>query len=108
MDFVFLFSRFSEFWGEIKPAIFAISELSNTYGSFRRVPLSKFVPYHTMLYSAYQKHKSLYSDVSFVLNDLKTYPDKERYKCRQHLKEMLIVLNSVFILLNYFGYEVLE
>lgn len=106
MDFVFLCSRFSEFWGEIKPAIVAISELSNTYGSFRRVPLSKFVPYHTMLYLAYQKHKSLYIDISYFLNNLSTYSGKETYKYKQQLKEMLIVLNSVFILLNYFGYEV--
>lgn len=105
MDFVFLCSRFSEFWGEIKPAIVAISELSNTYGSFRRVPLNKFEPYHIKLYLAYQKHKSLYSDISYVLKELKTYKDEKTYKYNHQLKEMLIVLNSVFILLNYFGYE---
>jgi len=102
MDILFLYNRFTEFIDEITPVIAAISELSNTYGSFRRVPLGRLKPYHEKLYMLYKDNISLYKNIYAAYKDI---PESGAIR-RVHIRDMLIVFNSIYILLTYFGYKV--
>jgi len=101
MDRGTLYIEFAYFYFKVKPIIIDMSLLSNTYGSFRRVPLSKFEPYHTLLFYLYQKYKKVFRDISNIYNCEKTNPEEKEY-----INYMLIFINSIVVLLIYFGYDI--
>ncbi|GEM_PF-2130470 len=101
MDRATLYIEFAHFYCEVKPYIQGISSLCNTYGSFKRIPLSKFEPYHTKLFSLYQKNKKLFKEISSSYNYSKINSEDKEY-----IKNMLIFINSLSVLLIYFDYYI--
>lgn len=96
-----MYSQFAEFYSEVNTLITAIDGLSNTYGSFRRVPLGRLKPYHEKLYMLYKDNISLYKNIYAAYKDI---PEAGAIR-RDHIRDMLIVFNSIYILLTYFGYD---
>lgn len=101
MDITAIFLKFADFYSAAVPLITAMSNLSNTYGSFRRVPISKFKPHCEKLYMLYKENISLYKDIYAVYKDI--CMDSIYFTI---IRDMLIVFNSIFILLWYFGYDI--
>ena len=87
--------RFAVFYINVKPALFSIGKLIDTYGSIRRVPVSMLYPYALYIYLLYHLNKDLYRKNLLQLLGDDLY---SRY--------VSIFLNSIAILLTYFGFDI--
>lgn len=103
MDIVDIYIRFSDFYTRVKPIVIAISQLCNTYGSLRRVPLHQCEPYEEYLYFIFSDNISLYKNIQLIIKDL--YNTNYSAVSKYEITYMFIFFNSIIILLHYFGYN---
>lgn len=76
-----------------------ISCLSNTYGSFRRVPLSKLFLFQNELFSLISENKSLYHKIASLLRKDLDFETKEI------LRYMFKYYNMLLLILLYCGHD---
>jgi hypothetical protein len=99
MDLYYTYFNFAKFYSDTKYIVFAIANLSNTYGSLRRVPLSKLSQFANSLFSLLSENKKLHHDIiSLLRKDLDSGTEKT-------LRQMLKYYNMLLIISLYLGFD---